>query len=540
MILKGPNPAQQDGYQFRGAGSANLFCAHCGKHTRLKSNRNVHEEFKRQGSHLWIETPLRCPDQTCANHVPNRSTKERQYRRFGRTRSGSDRWQCCICGKTWSIGKPTLRQRKSHVNLMTFNLLMNKVPINRMMEVLDVGSPTLYGKIDFIYRQCRLFAASRESRLPGMRFDRLYLSTDRQDYMVNWGDRKARKTVQLTAVATADLKSGYLFGLTPNFDASMTQDELEREVFRRGDNLRPFALREYARLWTLSDYQDSVIRSAKSTATARDDLDAPEPIDIGQQLPTTGVQVHADYLMYGHYALLRYLFPNVGKFRFFLDQDPGLLAACFGVFADRVGDRTADVVIADIKKDLSVDVRRGKFAEAKNWFDGQLALNPRLKSHEVRTKIMAERIAAAREASDDPNHALQSAWIAHPFPDMAEPVKRFRYATDYGDYGDEHTANLLIMATLWPVDTVFNVIRRRLTYCERPIRSNRRASGMWQIYAPYDPAMIEKMLFIYRTWHNYVWVSPKTRKTAAERFGLAAGKIRTQDILYFDVRHCIY
>jgi hypothetical protein len=64
----------------------------------------------------------------------------------------------------------------------------------------------------------------------------------------------------------------------------------------------------------------------------------------------------------------------------------------------------------------------------------------------------------------------------------------------------------------------------------------RRANGLWDIYAPYDPAMIEKVLTIYRVWHNYVWVSPKTKKTAAEILGLAAGKIRTQDILYFDSR----
>ena len=537
--MKGPSPAERDGYWLRGIGSAILYCQHCGKHTKLKNNKSVYEERDRQGSHLWIETPLRCPDKTCPNHAPSVSSGKRQYRRRGKTRGGSDRWQCCLCGKSWSIGKPTLRQQKSHINLMCFNLLMNKVPISRMMEILDVEARTIYRKIDFIYEQCRLFAASRESRLTGMRFERLYLSTDRQDYMVNWGDRKERKTVQLTAVATADLKSGYLFGLTPNFDSSITQDELEEAIDKRGDRHKAYALREHARLWTLSDYRESVARSAKRSATARDDLDAPEVLDDRQQLPKSGVQVHADYLMYGHYSLLRYLFPNVGKIRFFLDQDAGLLSACTGAFSDRIRDRTADIVIVDIDKDLKVDDRQRKHADARRWFEGRLAENPDLKAHEVRTKLMAERVGAARAASDDPDHALQSAWISHPFPDMAEPVKRFRYATDYGDYDDEHTANLLNMATLWPVDTVFNVIRRRITYCERPIRSNRRASGMWQIYAPYDPAMIEKMLFIYRTWHNFVWASPKTKKTAAERFGLAAGKIRTQDILYFDVRNAL-
>jgi hypothetical protein len=48
--------------------------------------------------------------------------------------------------------------------------------------------------------------------------------------------------------------------------------------------------------------------------------------------------------------------------------------------------------------------------------------------------------------------------------------------------------------------------------------------------------MVEKVLTIFRVWHNFVWVSPRTKKAAAMQLGLAHGKIRIQDILYFDVR----
>jgi hypothetical protein len=44
------------------------------------------------------------------------------------------------------------------------------------------------------------------------------------------------------------------------------------------------------------------------------------------------------------------------------------------------------------------------------------------------------------------------------------------------------------------------------------------------------------VLTIFRVWHNFVWVSPRTKKAAAMQLGLAHGKIRIQDILYFDVR----
>ncbi|MFP5515956.1 MAG: hypothetical protein ACLGJC_23090 [Alphaproteobacteria bacterium] len=85
-----------------------------------------------------------------------------------------------------------------------FRLLMNHTPISRICEVADLSYTPVYGKIDFLHRQCLTFAAERERQFPEFHFERLYLCSDRQDYIVNWGDRNARKTVQLTSVGTAD------------------------------------------------------------------------------------------------------------------------------------------------------------------------------------------------------------------------------------------------------------------------------------------------------------------------------------------------
>lgn len=48
-------------------------------------------------------------------------------------------------------------------------------------------------------------------------------------------------------------------------------------------------------------------------------------------------------------------------------------------------------------------------------------------------------------------------------------------------------------------------------------------------------AMIEKLLFIYRVWHNYVWVGTKTggRRPLS---GLGCREDKDQDTLYFDLR----
>ena len=235
--------------------------------------------------------------------------------------------------------------------------------------------------------------------------------------------------------------------------------------------------------------------------------------------------------MHGHYWLLRHHFQGAEKLRFFLDQDSGLLGACLGAFADRVGERTVDVAIVDIVKSHTVDARKAAFAKAANWFSVEQKRFPNFSAREAKAAVMAEIVAAAR--SKTPDRRLNDQWIACPFPDLAEPDKRLRFVTDFGDYTEEHLANLLLKSTLWPIDTVFNRVRRRLTLCERPVTSRRRAGRLWHIYAPYNPAMLVKVLTIFRTWHNYVWVSPKTKKTAAEIMGLANGKIRVSDVLSF-------
>jgi hypothetical protein len=260
-------------------------------------------------------------------------------------------------------------------------------------------------------------------------------------------------------------------------------------------------------------------------------MEPSEDLSDGQQLPKSGCQVHADYLSHGHYWLLRHHFQGAEKLRFFLDQDAGMLGACLGAFTDRVKNRTADVAVVRIDKGLTVDVRNAAFGKAKSWFSAERKRFPTLSDRQARTALMTEIVAAARKNA--PDNQLNDLMIGLPFPDMAEPNKRVRFVTDFADYDDAHLANLLLKTTLWPVDTVFNRIRRRLTLCERAIPSARRTTRLWHIYAPYNPEMLNKFLTIFRVCQNYVWIGDKTNATAAERLGLAHGKIRMQDILSF-------
>lgn len=516
------NPSP-DRYRIVNTGLSTLACDKCGKSSTLKSNKGIHEERERLAQGV-LDPALRLTCPSCGGS---------RLRKYGKTRHGSDRYQCFACKKTVSVGKSTLRHRKPHKNEIVFSLIVNKVPLNRMCEIADLNFKVLYDKIDFIYEQCRAFSADRERKLAGMSFGSRYLCTDRQDYIVNWGDRREKRTVQLTAISTADNESGYVFGMLPNFDKRILPADLEQQAKAAGDAQKPFAMREFARLWTNADYQASAgANAAGRKMPSRQDLDAIEDLDIDQQLPTTGCQVHADYMMHGHYWLLRHHFQGAEKVRFFIDNDAGLLGACMGAFSDRIKVHTADIIMTDIEKSMTVGNRKARFSEEQAWFEEARKAFPGLSAPKAKAAILAKIIEGQRLGLVAGRDRINDLWFDMPFPDYAEPMKKLRFVTYYDDLPDEHTANLMLKASLWPIDSVFNRIRSRLSVCDRAVTSVRRGRRLWHKYAPYDPALLEKMLTIYRCWQNYVWKDERNKKTAAQKLGLAAGAIRMQDILY--------
>jgi transposase-like protein len=563
------NPAPSDNYKLSGSGGVpGLYCQICQKTTTLKSNRGVHEEFARVSSFLKMPTGIACRTEGCASRGLTTRDHPESYRLHGTTSSGARRILCKACRKTFTVSPPAARHRKPHENLTVFRLLVNQTPISRMCEIADLSPTAIYGKIDFLHRQCLAFAAERESQLPNISFERLYLCTDRQDYIVNWGDRKARRTVQLTSVGTADLLSGYVFAMTPNFDADLDPDSIEAAAAAIGDNGQDPPFREHARHWLQSDYAASVMRATAATAakalqpksrrgesldeqiqereaqvSARDDLDTAELLDEGQALPKRGMQIHAEYVLYGHFHYLRHLLRGARKLRFFLDQDAGMKQACLAAFTDGIRDRWVDVFHVAIAKNRTVDEKRAAMAAVQKRLDEALIArgkDPKTATpteiRQVRIAVMRELIAGVAEASPVAEGKLLGQWIGHPFPSMAEPEKKVAILTDLGSYGEEdldRLAHLYHRASLHAIDRFFMLVRRRLRLLERPISPTRRARRVWHGYAPYDPAMVGKCLDIFRVWHNWCFVG-NDGLTPAERLGLAKGKVRIDDIVYFD------
>lgn len=237
-----------------------LSCKLCSEHPTVKSNRAVAEELKRLEMELDLPSPPCCDTDGCPNQQHPITSRE-HYQRFGKTASGSTRYRCKACLQVVSFSaSPVKRQREASKNRMIFSLLMNKSPMRRICEVADIHPKTLYQRIGFFYEQCRRFAASRELQFfdEAFRRHRAYVSVDRQDYLVNWSNQNDRRNVKLHAVASADHRSGYVFGVHLDFDPSLDAAIIEQAHAAQPELHISHPFRRYARIWLLADYRDAI------------------------------------------------------------------------------------------------------------------------------------------------------------------------------------------------------------------------------------------------------------------------------------------
>ena len=189
-----------------------------------------------------------------------------------------------------------------------------------------------------------------------------------------------------------------------------------------------------------------------------------EAPDAPRRLPTQGVQIHAEYTLYGHFFFLRQLFSGVEKLRFFLDQDSGMRAACLSAFQPEIKIRAADAFSVRIATDLSVSQKRAELAASRARFDAAKQAHPGLSDGELQVLLIKAALAKMATLGK-----WQDRWLTHPLPDMSEPQKAVCYLTDCADYDVDHLARLYQKASLHGIDRFFMQVRRRLSLLERPI-----------------------------------------------------------------------
>lgn len=431
-------------------------------------------------------------------------------------------------------------------------MLVNGVAMRRICKIAGISQKTLYDKIRFIHRQAIAFVARRERRLltGEVRLEKLYLSVDRQDHLINWTNRKDKRQTQFQAVGTADNDSSYIFAIHLNYDPSLRPEEVELEAVKGGDYELKAPFRRHARLWLLGEYAPAVVEKLRTAgirqdggtqslqqsitqiyleALARTDVEASDLPAEYTRFPIRGMQVHAEYTLYGHFYFLRDLLRHTGKLRFFLDQESGIRAACLAAFQDRILARECDAFYVSINKTMTNDEKERAMREV----DREIRKLSEEYPYDVSTTSLRRMHIARAIGKRTPMGPWRDMWVDVLTRIKSEPEKKVCHLTDFNDCDDDHLAALMDKASLHGIDRFFAQIRNSLSLLARAPSSASNAGRIWYQRNAYDPEVVAMLLDIYRVHYNYLEVGDD-KKTPAMRLGLAKGKVRLTEILTFE------
>jgi hypothetical protein len=126
-------------------------------------------------------------------------------------------------------------------------------------------------------------------------------------------------------------------------------------------------------------------------------------------------------------------------------------------------------------------------------------------------------------------------WLRHPIPTKDEPEKLIWHVTvGANSYADDldHLAALYDLARLKGIDQFFMQVRRRFSLLERMLNRAGRGERLWNIYSPYEPVVVQRLVNVFRVFYNFSKTGDDG-KTPAMRLGMAAGPVDIGRIINF-------
>ena len=535
-----------------------LVCKCCGEKPPIKSNQGIAEELAR------ISKPLSgvdrgCTRKDCDNHGKRSEDYPDLYHKTGvNKRTGRAQRGCKNCGTRFLIGlpPPRIHPHNQYLASAIFSRVVNKAPVRRTLEgVGKIGNPRLYYDIvRFVRRRCNHLIGGLDRGMLRGKVPlpaKLHLVTDLQQYQLNWTDRLDKRNPMFSAVCTVDRDSRYIFGLHANYDPNVDSFAIAKESAERGDLEGPEAFRRHARLWLPGDELKGgraagerigldrareiqrQLTEIYASAVSREDVEDREFQEMhpGLHNPQAGkgMQVHVPYTVYAHFFLVRQILSGAGvkKVEYSMDCESLLRGAFLSAWCDEVKQGTAHGFYVRHAKYRTVTEREAAKKEARmrlKVFQDSLQEEQR---HEAALMMMMHNFEAATAYGK-----WQDRWFHHPVPTMNEPEKAVCWLTRQNDEFDSRTvAKMAMRAGLGPVDNVFQLTRRFMNALERPIGTSSGYNTVWHGYAPYNPAMLQQYLDLFRTACNFCRAGDD-KKTPAMRLGLAEQPLSYDDVLW--------
>ena len=193
----------------------------------------------------------------------------------------------------------------------------------------------------------------------------------------------------------------------------------------------------------------------------------------------------------------------------------------------RRGDAHAFYVRAT--KYQTIDERRDILAESRRAFGAFRRTLPKVvqrDSAEVARRLMKERIEARQK-----HGKWDDEWVEHPLPTLNEPHKAMAWLTADPGIDEDRKSDMFLRSGMGRIDNVFAKTRRLINPLERPLGTVSGGYTVWHGYAPYNVAMLEKYVTIFRAVDNFVFVGDDGA-TPAMRLGFTKRPLRFEDILW--------
>lgn len=523
---------------------------------KILSNWSLSEEIERLiriNSLKAIEPDYEFHKDSCTlDSTPFKASKD--FYKRGVSKAKSQIYQCKTCKKYTNVlptkqRNTSYHQQRNEILPLFARQLVNKTPINRTCEILQISKGTYYQKLEWLYRCCLEFLETRETKpLAKKSFDQMSLNTDKLHYVLNnvlkrgQGKNSSRhldeKQLPTHIVGTADTVSNYVFrtDIAYDWDASIDKIEDDTQNFKE-DHLNDFQRRNDR----FGKYSHSPMLPTKN-----DTETFPEYQDLSKKfqarrLYVDGLHVNSGYTTKAQLWLIKNQL-NVQKWRFITDNDDSLINSYQRVFKDEILSKDAHQMVCTTDKTLTRNQAQKTFFRSiralKDW--------GKQKGYE---KFSLRQIALFYIEDDLKNgHRFHNQQVSkngeiyythasnpmkHPIPTSDRGHRELDILTDVSHLTDFEQAALLLNTNDNAINSFLQIIRRRLSILERPLLTA-RGDGKSYIYANFYPRYSQMAITILRTYYNFClpYRSQGVKKTPAERLGIADRVYTWEDIIY--------
>ena len=538
-----------------------LLCKICDEKLPIKSNAGIAEEAGRlqQVDGLWtLEERTSCNAAGCPNNGRPIGLNPRLYRKRGRSQSGGRQYECKECHARVSVSNaPPIRRAHQQLAADVFSRIANKSPMRGAVRGAGLSGPCAYYNIlNFIERRCRDYSATLDrSLIDGRRRlpERMVIESDAQSYTLNWISRMDRRNADVWAYCSVDSDSRFILGLHGNFDKTADAFGINAESAALGDMNRQEPFRKHARYWLAGDelragrsktFANRETRQALAAkiellyraAAHREDVEdiELEHMNTAHRTPHlhNGLLVHQPYTIYAHWVLLRRLLAGAGveQTQMHFDIDSTARAAYLCSFIEEVKQRRSHGFFVKFDKHLTVDDRRRIVQRSRGQRNAFRDSLPEDQRDDVDLLLMKGCLQEGRRYGK-----WNDEWFEHPSPTMNEPRKAMCWLTPDNALDEDTVASMYLCARLARVDNVFMLTRRLFSAFERPIGTSSGQNTVWHGYQPYNPAMIQKYLTIFRAVNNFIQVGGDG-VTPAMRLGFEKKPLTYKTLLWPEKR----